>query len=147
MRINLAIFPGAWLMPENMVINTESTVGYNNQLKQATHGMKLGINGGINTEIKKAAQLPMDGGPSKVNPPNSHPSNPIHKAATAKTLTAEPRRANSTNRSKTRPGGPRSKQKSSYSWRCRTCWFGGLVIALTPLFYVSPHQKGYDGQN
>ena len=23
----------------------------------------------------------MDGGPSKVNPPNSHPSNPIHKAA------------------------------------------------------------------
>ena len=25
----------------------------------------------------------MDGGPSKVNPPNSHPSNPIHKAAMA----------------------------------------------------------------
>ena len=23
----------------------------------------------------------MDGGPSKINPPNSHPSNPIHKAA------------------------------------------------------------------
>ena len=22
----------------------------------------------------------MDGGPSKINPPNSHPSNPIHKA-------------------------------------------------------------------
>ena len=27
-----------------------------------------------------ALQL-MDGGPSKINPPNSHPSNPIHKAA------------------------------------------------------------------
>ena len=25
----------------------------------------------------------MDGGPSKINPPNSHPSNPTHKAATA----------------------------------------------------------------
>jgi len=25
----------------------------------------------------------MDGGPSKVNPPNSHPSNPIHKAVMA----------------------------------------------------------------
>ena len=24
----------------------------------------------------------MDGGPSKINPPNSHPSNPIHKQAT-----------------------------------------------------------------
>ena len=25
----------------------------------------------------------MDGGPSKINPPNSHPSNQIHKAAMA----------------------------------------------------------------
>ena len=25
----------------------------------------------------------MDGGPAKINPPNSHPSDPIHKAATA----------------------------------------------------------------
>ena len=25
----------------------------------------------------------MDGGPSKINPPNSHPSNPVHKAAIA----------------------------------------------------------------
>ena len=25
----------------------------------------------------------MEGGPSKINPPNSHPSNPIHKAAIA----------------------------------------------------------------
>ena len=25
----------------------------------------------------------MDGGPTKINPPNSHPSNPIHKAAMA----------------------------------------------------------------
>ena len=45
--------------------------------------MKLGVNGGVNTETKKAALRPMDGGPTKVNPPNSHPSNPIHKAATA----------------------------------------------------------------
>ena len=27
----------------------------------------------------------MDGGPSKINPCNSHPSNPIHKAATQPT--------------------------------------------------------------
>ena len=25
----------------------------------------------------------MDGGPPKINPPNSHPSNPIHKAVVA----------------------------------------------------------------
>ena len=38
-RLNLAVCPGAWLMSGNMVINTESTVGYKNQLKQATHGI------------------------------------------------------------------------------------------------------------
>ena len=82
-RLNLAVCPGAWLLPARMLINTESTVGYNNQLKQAVQGMKLGINNGVNTSTKKAALQLMAGGKSKINPPNSHPSNPIHKAATA----------------------------------------------------------------
>ena len=68
-------------MPSRMVINTESTIGYNNQLKQATPGMKLGVNNDINLGTKKTSLQPMDGGPSKVNPPNSHPSNPIFKQA------------------------------------------------------------------
>ena len=82
-RLNLAVCPGAWLMPARMVINTVSIVGYNNALKQASWGMKLGINNDVNLETKKAALQLMDGGPSKINPPNSHPSNPIHKAAMA----------------------------------------------------------------
>ena len=82
-RLNLAVCPGAWLMPARMLINTESTVGYNNQLKQAVQGMKLGINNEVNTSTKKAALQLMAGGKSKINPPNSHPSIPIHKAATA----------------------------------------------------------------
>ena len=64
-----------------MVINTESTIGYNNQLKQATPGMKLSVNNDINLGTIKASLKLMDGGPSKVDPPNSHPSNPIHKQA------------------------------------------------------------------
>ena len=40
-RLNLAVCPGAWLMPARMIINTESTVGYNNKLKQESAGMKL----------------------------------------------------------------------------------------------------------
>jgi len=32
----------AWLMPANMIINTASVVGYNNKLKQAVSGTKLG---------------------------------------------------------------------------------------------------------
>jgi len=82
-RLNLAVAPITWLMPAQMIINTESTVGYNNKLKQAVSGMKLGVNNEVNPETKKAALKLMAGGPSKINPPNSHPSNPIHKAATA----------------------------------------------------------------
>ena len=88
-RLNLAVCPGAWLMPARMIINTESIVGYNNKLKQAQAGMKLGVNNSINLGTKKAALQLMDGGPSKINPPNSHPSNPIHKAAMA-TQTPQP---------------------------------------------------------
>ena len=82
-RLNLAVAPMAWLMPANMIINTASVVGYNNKLKQAVAGTKLGVNNALNTDTKKSALQLMDGGPSKVNPPNSHPSNPIHKAVMA----------------------------------------------------------------
>jgi len=82
-RLNLAVAPMAWLMPANMIINTTSVVGYNNKLKQAVAGTKLGVNNTLNTDTKKSALHLMDGGPSKVNPPNSHPSNPIHKAVMA----------------------------------------------------------------
>ena len=51
-RTNLAVCPGAWLMPGNMVINTERTVAYNNQFKQATHGLKLGIDDSVNRDTK-----------------------------------------------------------------------------------------------
>ena len=70
-------------MPARMIINTESVVGYNNKLMQAQAGMKLGVNNDVNLGTKKSALQLMDGGPSKINPPNSHPSNPIHKAAMA----------------------------------------------------------------
>ena len=81
-RLNLAVCPGAWLMPVRMVINTGSVTGYNNQLKQTVPGMKLGVNDEVNKSTKKAVLKLMAGGPTKINPPNSHPSNPIHKEAT-----------------------------------------------------------------
>lgn len=45
--------PWTWLVPSSMVINRESTVGYNNQLKQVGAGMKLGINNDVNQSTKK----------------------------------------------------------------------------------------------
>ena len=37
-------------MPSKMVINTESTVGYNNKLKRVTTKMKLGVNSEVNAD-------------------------------------------------------------------------------------------------
>ena len=89
-RLNLAVARGVLLLPSRMIINTESIVGYNNNLRRATDDMKLGVNNQVNQETKKASLKLMAGGPSKINPPNSHPSNPIHKKATEAQGLAKP---------------------------------------------------------
>ena len=81
-RLDFAVAQGVWLMPSRMVINTESIVGYNNMLVVSDANMKLGVNNNVNRDTHKASLKLMAGGPSKVKPPNSHPSNPIHKKAT-----------------------------------------------------------------
>ena len=81
-RLDFAIARGVLLMPSHMIINTESVVGYNNNLTRATDDMKLGVNNQVNLGTKKASLKLMGGVLSKVKPPNSHPSNPIHKQMT-----------------------------------------------------------------
>ena len=55
-RLDLAISPGLWLLPSEMVVNTESVVGCNNKLKKATSFMKIGINSDLNIPVKRSAQ-------------------------------------------------------------------------------------------
>ena len=81
-RLDFAVAQGVWLMPSRMVINTESVVDYNNMLMIANETMKLGVNNDVNRNTHKASLKLMAGGPSKINPPNTHPLNPIHKQAT-----------------------------------------------------------------
>ena len=81
-RLDFAVARGVLLLPLYIIINTESVVGYNNNLRRATDDMKLGVNNQVNLGTKKASLKLMGGGPSKVKPPNSHPANPIHKKAT-----------------------------------------------------------------
>jgi len=83
-KFNLAVCPGAWLIPARMMLNTENTVGYINKLKQAVAGMQLDLTNEVNSGTEKAALKLMVGGPSNINQPKSHPSNPIHKAAIGK---------------------------------------------------------------
>ena len=47
-RLNLAVAWGVLLLPARMIINTESVVGYNNNLLRATDDMKLGVNNYVN---------------------------------------------------------------------------------------------------
>ena len=81
MRLDFAVARGVLLLPSQMVIIKESIVGYNNNLRKVTDDMKLGVNSDVNQGTKKAALRNLDGRPPKTNPPNSHPSNPIHKQA------------------------------------------------------------------
>ena len=53
LRLNLAIAPGIWLMPSNLVINTESVTGYNNYLLKASDSMTFGINDLVNEQTKQ----------------------------------------------------------------------------------------------
>ena len=81
-RLNFAVGRGVLLLSSCMIINTESVAGYNNNLRRATDDIKLGVNNRVNQGTTKAGLKLIAGGPSKVNPPNSHPSNPVHKQAT-----------------------------------------------------------------
>ena len=53
-------------MPSNLLINTQTTIGYNNKLKKATAEMKLGMNNTINSDTKLVGIKLMDGGKSKI---------------------------------------------------------------------------------
>ena len=43
-------------------IQLESTAVYNNSLKQAVSGMKLGVNNSVNSDMKRVGVRLMDGG-------------------------------------------------------------------------------------
>jgi hypothetical protein len=69
-KLNLAVAVGCWLLPSNLVINTTSSVGYNNMLIRVTPEMKFGINDVNNTtrSIPTSSTHPTML-PTKVNPP------------------------------------------------------------------------------
>ena len=69
LRLDLAIAPGIWLMPSNLVINTESIVGYNNELQKASEWMQFGVNDGVN-EKSKSVGIKHNLGESKVKLPH-----------------------------------------------------------------------------
>ena len=88
--LNLAVGRGVLLLPARMIINKESVVNYNNNLRWATDDMKLGVNNQVNQGTKKAGTKKMAGGESKDNPPNSDPLNPVHTQATEAQGIAKP---------------------------------------------------------
>ena len=86
LRLDLAIAPGIWLMPSNLVINTESIVGYNNELQKASDDMRFGVNVGVN-EKSKAVGIKHNLGDSKLSLP--HVSHHIVQKTISKKKDAE----------------------------------------------------------
>lgn len=60
-------------MPLRMVINTESTVNYNNKLKKADSSMKLGVNLDVNIS-QQPAGIKHNLGKNKVQLPHTFKS-------------------------------------------------------------------------
>ena len=69
-KLDLAVSPGTWLMPSRMVINTESTIGYNNRLKRVEPTMKLGVNTDVNSKSVSVG-IKHNLGKSKVSLPHT----------------------------------------------------------------------------
>ena len=70
LRLDLAVAPGLWLIPSNLIINTESVIGYNNKLLKATSDMSFGVNTFLNTEAKQVG-IKHNMGSSKVKLPHA----------------------------------------------------------------------------
>ena len=87
-RLDLAVSSGTWLMPSNLLLNTQSTVGYNNSLKKASSDVKLGVDKSVNLEIKSVGVRHINGDSSEIKRPTSqaqradHPSNKIKNTST-----------------------------------------------------------------
>ena len=96
-HLDFAVARGVLLLPSHMIINTDSVVGYNNNLTRATDDMKLGVNNQVNLPTKKASLKLMAGGPSKVKQPNSHPANPIHTKTTHRYINTNNKVSTNTN--------------------------------------------------
>lgn len=62
-------------MPSNILLNTQSAVGYNNKLKKASFHMKFAVNKSVNLDMKSVGVKHMNGGSSKRKTPTSHLSN------------------------------------------------------------------------
>ena len=78
LRLDLAIAPGIWLMPSKLVINTESIVGYNNELQKADENMQFGVNVRVN-EKSKGVGVKHNLGESKVKLPHVGTSRVVDK--------------------------------------------------------------------
>ena len=83
LRLDLAIARGIWLMPSNLVINTESIVGYNNELQKASDSMQFGVNVGVN-EKSKGVGIKHNLGDSKVKLPHVVESLPPHSSSSSR---------------------------------------------------------------
>ena len=69
-------------MPSNLLLNTQSTAGYNKSLKKASSDMKLEVNKSVNLEMKSVGVRHTNGGSSKINRRTSNLLNKFNATST-----------------------------------------------------------------
>lgn len=96
-KLHLAVLPETWLMPSNLLLNTQSTVGYNKSLKKTNKDIELGVKKSMNLEMKPVGVRHTNGGSSKIKRLTSQPSarprihHPSNKTATEVQAKTPPR--------------------------------------------------------
>ena len=73
-QLNLAVAPGLWLLPSHLVINSESVLGYNNELQKSTSDMTLGVNQHVNERTQRRTTVvptPVAPTPGPIVPKNN----------------------------------------------------------------------------
>ena len=99
-KLDMAIAIGCWLLPSNLVINTQTVVGYNNKLQHATGSMQFGVND-INNETKSVGIPKNNMGDSKV----------IHQSNNFKPITKPSRpKTHENNFNKPEPSSPKTHE-------------------------------------
>ncbi|PFX21218.1 hypothetical protein AWC38_SpisGene14301 [Stylophora pistillata] len=88
-RLCLAISPSNWLMPSNLVLNTQSTVGYNNKLKKASSDMRFGVNKSVDLDMKSVGVKHMNRGSSKIKRPTSQKTSTEVQSETTNTSASD----------------------------------------------------------
>ena len=84
-RLHFALSSGTSLIPSNLLLDTQSTLGHHNSLKKESSDLKHRVNKSVNLEMKSVGVRNKNGASSKVNGQTSQVFGQASKGASRRT--------------------------------------------------------------